>query len=139
MVTEDTGDRGLGTGRYSAGHMPVRGGYLLPMRALVFFALVALGSPVAHAQSSKGAEKSSKSADKNESIPKQYMPPAGMCRIWVDNVPAARQPAPTNCETAIRNRPPNARVIFPEGKGGASKSLVPRQKGDTGRRKPPKE
>ncbi|MEO6443957.1 MAG: hypothetical protein ABIP66_02175 [Gemmatimonadaceae bacterium] len=35
-----------------------------------------------------------------------------MCRIWLDSVPPAQQPAPTDCASAIRNRPPNARVIF---------------------------
>ena len=41
-----------------------------------------------------------------------HRPPPGMCRIWIDGVPAARQPAPTDCATALRRRPPNARVIF---------------------------
>jgi hypothetical protein len=35
-----------------------------------------------------------------------------MCRIWLDGVPADQQPAPTDCATAVRNRPANARVIF---------------------------
>ena len=35
-----------------------------------------------------------------------------MCRVWLDGVRADRQPAPTDCATAVRNRPPNARVIF---------------------------
>jgi hypothetical protein len=35
-----------------------------------------------------------------------------MCRIWIDGVPPGRQPAPTDCPTAIRRKPPNARVIF---------------------------
>ena len=35
-----------------------------------------------------------------------------MCRIWLDNVPARQQPAPTDCPTAVRNRPPNGKVIF---------------------------
>jgi hypothetical protein len=35
-----------------------------------------------------------------------------MCRIWLNGVPASRQPAPTDCATALRRRPPNARVIF---------------------------
>ena len=39
-------------------------------------------------------------------------PPRGMCRIWIDGVPAGQQPAPTDCATAVRRRPPNARVIF---------------------------
>lgn len=55
-----------------------------------------------------------------EEIPKSYMPPPGMCRIWIDNVPPPQQPAPTDCPSAIKNRPSNGRVIFPEdsGRGG---------------------
>ena len=45
-------------------------------------------------------------------IPPGDRPPPGMCRIWLNGVPASRQPAPTDCATAIRRRPPNARVIF---------------------------
>lgn len=45
-------------------------------------------------------------------LPPGESPPPGMCRIWIDGVPAGRQPAPTDCATAIRRRPPNARVIF---------------------------
>ncbi len=47
-------------------------------------------------------------------VPADQMPPAGMCRVWLENVPPAQQPAPTDCPSAIRNRPPNGRVIFPE-------------------------
>lgn len=45
-------------------------------------------------------------------VPSRYRPPAGMCRIWLEGVPASRQPAPTDCITALRNKPANARVIF---------------------------
>jgi hypothetical protein len=62
--------------------------------------LVALASPGAQAQ---GREKE---------IPASSRPPAGMCRIWLDNVPPAQQPAPTDCATAVRNRPAKGRVIF---------------------------
>ncbi|HEX6537431.1 MAG TPA: hypothetical protein VF041_22815 [Gemmatimonadaceae bacterium] len=48
----------------------------------------------------------------NVDVPQGHRPPPGMCRIWIDGVPPARQPAPTDCATAIRRRPPNARVVF---------------------------
>jgi hypothetical protein len=51
-------------------------------------------------------------AQGKDDIPPAFRPPAGMCRIWIEGVPAGRQPAPTDCSTAIRRRPPNARVIF---------------------------
>jgi hypothetical protein len=49
---------------------------------------------------------------KTDKIPAGHRPPAGMCRIWLDGVPAGQQPAPTDCATAVRNRPANGRVIF---------------------------
>ncbi|MDO8500969.1 MAG: hypothetical protein Q7S20_03910 [Gemmatimonadaceae bacterium] len=45
-------------------------------------------------------------------VPPAYRPPAGMCRIWIEGVPAGQQPAPTDCVTAVRNRPVNGSVIF---------------------------
>jgi hypothetical protein len=48
-------------------------------------------------------------------VPRGHLPPAGMCRIWIDGVPPGRQPAPTNCRTAVANRPANARVLWGEG------------------------
>jgi len=50
----------------------------------------------------------------NDDIPSAYRPPAGMCRIWIEGVPPAQQPAPTDCTTAVRNRPANGRVVFGE-------------------------
>jgi hypothetical protein len=52
------------------------------------------------------------SARKPASIPTDARPPKGMCRIWIDAVPATQQPAATDCPTAVKNRPANARVIF---------------------------
>jgi hypothetical protein len=45
-------------------------------------------------------------------VPKGMMPPSGKCRVWMDGVPATRQPAPTDCATALRKKPANARVIY---------------------------
>ena len=61
------------------------------------------------AQSNGAGQRRSRVVD---SIPHEYMPPAGMCRIWVDGVPASQQPTPTDCPAAVRNKPANARVIY---------------------------
>ncbi len=47
-------------------------------------------------------------------VPDGYEPPRGMCRIWIEGVPAGQQPAPTDCATAIKKRPANAVVVFGE-------------------------
>jgi len=68
----------------------------------------------------QGASPSARAAA--DSIPREYQPPANMCRIWLDGVPAAQQPAPTECSVAVRNKPPNGRVIYgPTKAGGASR------------------
>lgn len=44
-------------------------------------------------------------------VPPGQRPPAGMCRVWVDGVPAGRQARPTDCVTARANAPLNSRII----------------------------
>ncbi len=63
--------------------------------------LVALAAPL----SAQGRER-------GNDVPPGHRPPPGMCRIWLDGVPAGQQPAPTDCATAVRNRPSNGRVLF---------------------------
>ena len=54
-----------------------------------------------------------KASPKQQStIPPAYRPPQGMCRIWIEGVPPAQQPAPTDCVSAVRNRPANGYVVF---------------------------
>lgn len=65
-----------------------------------------------HAQSTKA-----------DSVPTSYRPPAGMCRVWIDGVPAAQQPAPTDCATAVRNKPANGRVVY--GDDASKKAKAP--------------
>lgn len=50
--------------------------------------------------------------DGSAKIPESAMPPAGMCRVWLRDVPESRQPAPTDCASAIRSMPRNASVLF---------------------------
>jgi hypothetical protein len=49
---------------------------------------------------------------REQTVPPGFYPPAGMCRIWINGVPAAQQPAPTDCASAVRNRPANGKVLF---------------------------
>lgn len=104
--------------------------------AAVFIGLVALASPLA----AQGRTR----ADSNSDIPKSERPPAGMCRIWLDNVPPAQQPAPTDCATAVRNRPAKGRVVFGDdyvkAKGSDSSKGKPPIKGfapNSSTKKPP--
>lgn len=46
------------------------------------------------------------------SVPPGQRPPAGMCRVWIEGVPAGRQPAVTDCATARATAPLNSRIIF---------------------------
>ena len=50
-----------------------------------------------------------------------------MCRIWLKDVPAKQQPAPTDCAAAVKNVPQNGRVIFGDvdEKKDKSKDTVP--------------
>ncbi len=79
------------------------------------------------------------SSKKVAPVPADSRPPKGMCRIWIDGVPAAQQPAATDCPSAIKNRPSNGRVIFGDDDADSSKSkpaekvkLPPEAKGFTG-------
>lgn len=56
----------------------------------------------------------------NQGVPPGQMPPAGMCRVWIDGVPPGRQPRATDCATARANVPGNGRVIYGNNRGRGS-------------------
>lgn len=64
-------------------------------------------------------------------LPSEFAPPAGMCRIWIDGVPPDRQPAPTDCATAVKNRPLNGRVIFSDEKATSPKPSKKKSEDET--------
>ena len=68
-----------------------------------------------------------------DGVPPGHRPPAGMCRIWIEGVPAGQQPAPTDCATAVRNRPSNGRVIFGEQGARTDNDPSSRTSGDDAR------
>jgi hypothetical protein len=72
---------------------------------VVLAALIAPG--VAHAQ--RGKQERERVRPEAST---RFKPPPGMCRIWIEGVPGSRQAAPTDCATALRNRPVNGRVVF---------------------------
>ncbi len=80
---------------------------------------------------------------KQTPVPTSARPPKGMCRIWIDGVPAAQQPAATDCATAVKNRPANGRVIFGDEfadtnkANGKTPKLPPGAKGFTDVKPPP--
>jgi hypothetical protein len=76
---------------------------------------------------------------RTSAVAEAHRPPAGMCRIWVDGVPADKQPAPTDCATALKNKPTNGRVVFGEAKSPAKAERKDplRTERDTGKARPP--
>ena len=84
---------------------------------LVLMLGLSASAATAHAQQGEGREPSE--------VPAQYAPPPGMCRVWLAGVPAAQQPAPTDCATAIRKRPNQGRVLFGSDRETARPALVP--------------
>src|SRR3569833_2450603 len=107
-----------------------------PFNLLLIAGLIAAAGAPARADAQRAQPKDS--ARGASTIPADARPPKGMCRIWLDGIPAAQQPAATDCPTAIRNRPTNGRVIFGDdasdstkGKGGDKPKLPPNIKGFT--------
>jgi len=85
-----------------------------------------LAAGVANAQRrpvpiTSGAEQTAQPR-REPNVPPGYSPPAGMCRIWIKGVPPGQQPAPTDCSSAVRNRPANGKVLFGDEPGKAKKS-----------------
>ena len=97
-------------------------------------ALVALtmSAGVAHAQRPVPANPQTQQPQRREQIvPPGFYPPAGMCRIWVNGVPAAQQPAPTDCASAVKNRPANGKVLFGDDRAKSGKGKSDKKKSST--------
>jgi hypothetical protein len=96
----------------------------LVFRSIRRFVLLA-GSLASISTVQLGAQEKARET-KASPVPESAQPPAGLCRVWLANVPARQQPAATDCATAIKNRPANARVLFGDLRGDPAK---PHQKG----------
>jgi len=76
---------------------------------------IVISATVAEAQRPvpvKPKSQTQQTQSRREVVPPGFFPPAGMCRIWINEVPPGQQPAPTDCTSAVRNRPANGRVLF---------------------------
>lgn len=101
--------------------------------------LASLTPVVAASAQATGTRTADVRAVADSAIPREYLPPEEMCRIWLDGVPPSQQPAPTECSVAVRNKPPNGRVIYGPKRAstrGRSVGDVPIRKFD-GRGTPP--
>ncbi|HET6681813.1 MAG TPA: hypothetical protein VFG84_11470 [Gemmatimonadaceae bacterium] len=92
----------------------MRGSWLVVVSGMVLSASVAFAQGKPPKREKSDPPRSEKKVGSEREVPRSHKPPAGLCRIWLNGVPAAQQPAPTDCASAVRNRPANAKVIFPE-------------------------
>lgn len=51
----------------------------------------------------------------HDGVPPGREPPRGQCRIWFEGRSPGHQPLPTDCQTAFRDAPPDARVLVGAG------------------------
>lgn len=93
----------------------------VPVPALRFSPLTALLVCALTTPVVAGAQSRRAPARDSIEIPESMTPPAGKCRIWMPGVPAAQQSAPTDCTTALRQRPANGVIVF----GPAKRDLSP--------------
>lgn len=70
----------------------------------IVFTLIVAGATFA-------TEASSQVIVRSDNVPPGQRPPAGMCRVWIEGVPAGRQPRPTDCASARATAPLNSRII----------------------------
>ena len=68
---------------------------------------VAAGTALVASAAAAGAQ-----SRRPANVPPGQMPPAGMCRVWIDGVAPGRQPAPTDCATARTQLRANSHLVY---------------------------
>jgi hypothetical protein len=99
-------------GASSERRRPLKHPEVVVFRSSVRILCFASGLAAVAALPLSGQETSTRETKAAPGVPKSAQPPAGLCQIWLENVPVGQQPAPTDCATAIKNRPNNARIVF---------------------------
>lgn len=108
-----------------------------------FSSVLTLALMVAAATPALAQRTAPKDSSRKPAIPAEARPPKGMCRVWINGVPAAQQPAATDCASAVKNLPSNAKILFGDESPDSTKKrkdppkLPPNAKGFSGV-KPPK-
>jgi hypothetical protein len=92
-----------GTAAHSARHF--KGGFSMQRLRLAVVAGSVLLASAAHAQSRVSSSSGAL--------------PTGTCQVWINGLPANRQPAPTDCATARATAPANSRIIYGNGSARA--------------------
>lgn len=108
------------TARADRPRSPARPSVVASWRLVVTFGVLTLTVPLAGADA-QGRDKGKEREAEKGAVPREYHPPAGMCRVWIDGVPPQQQPAPTDCASAVRTKPANGRVIYGEDKARGKK------------------
>lgn len=97
---------------------PYVGSHSQPLEAVLvrsrIFAVSAAAVLIAPVLTAQGKPK----GEQDVTVPGSAMPPEGMCRVWLRDVPERQQPAPTDCATALRTRPRNSILLFGDLSGG---------------------
>jgi len=114
MLPRDPVAPGVLQERWGTGWSVPIGGEMKQLMMVVALAFATALMPLhaARAQGGGGGSGAGRGDKRAPVVPAEHRPPAGMCRIWLEDVPAGQQPAPTDCATAVKNRPQNGRVIF---------------------------
>lgn len=89
---------------------------MAPLSALVVAAAFLTAASSADAQWQRQDRPDRRDVARAQGVPPGQLPPPSQCRVWYDNRPAGRQPAPTSCSRAetVASRARNARVIYGE-------------------------
>lgn len=89
---------------------------MIPRSAWFLAAVLVAASLPVEAQGIGSGRRDRVDVARAQGVPPGHLPPANQCRLWYNNRPAGRQPAPTTCRQAeaMAGRDRHVRVIYGE-------------------------